>query len=127
VDGVTEPGDGQFGQLLGDALEAVADVVELAGHRCSRAWGSEEAERSVTERAGRRPAGASVGGREARRYAGAAMAHAPSPPRQVHEWVSLEVDGETYQFDLTFLTSNWRCLYGDGCPGIDEAPAPELE
>lgn len=43
-----------------------------------------------------------------------------------HEWVSLEVDDETYQFDLTFLTSSWRCIYGEGCPGIGEEPAPEL-
>lgn len=45
----------------------------------------------------------------------------------VHEWISIEVDGETYQFDLTFLTSSWRCIYGEGCPGIEEAPAPEAE
>src|SRR5690606_31056378 len=34
---------------------------------------------------------------------------------------------ETFQFDLTFLLSNWTCLYGDGCPGIESEPAPELE
>lgn len=45
---------------------------------------------------------------------------------QLHEWISFELGGETYQFDLTFLTSDWRCLYGAGCPGIGEAPAPEL-
>jgi hypothetical protein len=44
-----------------------------------------------------------------------------------HEWFSFDHDGETYMFDLTFLTSRWSCIYGQGCPGIDEAPAPELE
>lgn len=45
----------------------------------------------------------------------------------VHEWVSIEVGDETYQFDLTFLLSRWTCIYGRGCPGIDDRPAPELE
>jgi len=45
----------------------------------------------------------------------------------IHEWVSIDVDGETYQFDLTFLTSSWQCIFGAGCPGIGDRPAPELE
>jgi hypothetical protein len=44
-----------------------------------------------------------------------------------HEWLSFDHAGETYLFDLTFLGSRWSCIYGQGCPGIDEAPAPELE
>ncbi len=44
-----------------------------------------------------------------------------------HEWFSFDHAGETYMFDLTFLTSRWSCIYGRGCPGIDDAPAPELE
>jgi hypothetical protein len=49
------------------------------------------------------------------------------PYSDPHEWFSVEVDGDTYLFDLTFLTSAWRCIYGAGCPGIDTAPRPELE
>lgn len=44
----------------------------------------------------------------------------------IHEWLSFDHAGETYLFDLTFLGSNWSCIYGRGCPGIDDAPAPEL-
>lgn len=46
----------------------------------------------------------------------------------LHEWVSFEDPEEdrTWVFDLTFLASNWTCLYGNGCPGILSEPAPEL-
>ena len=31
-------------------------------------------------------------------------------------------------FDVTFLTSRWTCIFGEGCPGVlDAEPAPELE
>jgi len=43
------------------------------------------------------------------------------------EWLSVDVDGDTYLFDLTFLTSGWSCIYGNGCPGIGPEPAVELE
>ncbi len=37
------------------------------------------------------------------------------------------VDGDvTWRFDDAFLTSNWTCLWGRGCLGILEEPAPEL-
>jgi hypothetical protein len=55
-----------------------------------------------------------------------------SPPRArasepVHEWVSFETDdGDTYVFDLTFLTSAWTCIFGQGCLGVLDGPAPEL-
>jgi hypothetical protein len=45
----------------------------------------------------------------------------------VHEWLSFDLEGDTYTFDVTFLLSNWTCIYGAGCPGIDEQPAPERE
>ncbi len=47
-------------------------------------------------------------------------------PEDLHEWASFDVDGSTYLFDLTFLTSNWTCIFGDGCLGVLTAPAPEL-
>jgi hypothetical protein len=48
-------------------------------------------------------------------------------PDDVHEWLSFDHDGDTYTFDVTWLTSSWSCIYGNGCPGIAEAPAPERE
>jgi hypothetical protein len=45
----------------------------------------------------------------------------------VHEWLSFDFEDETYTFDVTFLLSNWTCIYGQGCPGIDDHPAPERE
>jgi hypothetical protein len=52
-----------------------------------------------------------------------------TPPADAHEWVSFEDPDEerTWVFDVTFLTSNWSCIYGRGCPGVLTAPAPELE
>jgi hypothetical protein len=59
-----------------------------------------------------------VGGRKT--YRGA--------PPDSHEWVSFEdVDEDrTWVFDVTFLLSRWRCIYGQGCQGVLTGPAPEL-
>jgi len=45
------------------------------------------------------------------------------------EWLSFEDPDEhrTWLFDVTFLTSNWTCIYGAGCPGIEVDPAPERQ
>ena len=53
----------------------------------------------------------------------------PATLEDVHEWVSFEDPDEdrTWLFDATFLTSNWSCLYGSGCPGVLTEPAAELE
>ena len=50
-------------------------------------------------------------------------------PDDLHEWISFEDPDElrTWVFDATFLRSNYRCIYGAGCQGILDAPAPELE
>lgn len=42
-----------------------------------------------------------------------------------HEWVSFEHAGQTWMFDVTFLTSNWACIWNDGCLGIRATPTPE--
>lgn len=43
-------------------------------------------------------------------------------------WVSfIDPDGDEWLFDLSFLTSSWTCIFGQGCPGIQADPAPELE
>ena len=53
---------------------------------------------------------------------------APTAPEDLHEWISFEDPDEhrTWVFDATFLRSNYRCIYGDGCLGILDGPAPEL-
>ena len=48
-------------------------------------------------------------------------------PEDLHEWLSFDLDDDTYQFDVTFLTSPWTCIFGRGCPGVLTGPAPELE
>ena len=49
-------------------------------------------------------------------------------PATSHEWVSFEDPDElrTWVFDVTFLLSNWQCIYGRGCQGVLTGPAPEL-
>jgi hypothetical protein len=45
------------------------------------------------------------------------------------EWVSFAdpVDeGRMWQIDVTFLLSNWQCIFGNGCQGIWTEPTPEL-
>jgi hypothetical protein len=48
-----------------------------------------------------------------------------SSPR---EWVSIEDPEEErlWLFDVTFLTSRWTCIYGNGCQGVLTEPAPEI-
>jgi hypothetical protein len=50
-------------------------------------------------------------------------------PADVHEWLSFDDPDEdrTWVFDVSFLTSNWTCIFGCGCPGVLTGPAPELE
>ena len=49
-------------------------------------------------------------------------------PLDSHEWVSFEDPSEarTWVFDLTFLTSNWSCIFGRGCQGVLTGPAAEM-
>src|SRR5271155_3855612 len=56
------------------------------------------------------------------------MGEAKTPPG-AHEWVSFPDPDEerTWVFDVTFLTSSWTCIYGNGCQGVLTGPAPELE
>src|SRR3954466_2578084 len=52
------------------------------------------------------------------------MMSAPS-----REWVTIPVPGKErkqWQIDVTFLTSSWRCIFGQGCQGVLTEPAPEL-
>jgi len=49
-------------------------------------------------------------------------------PVGAHEWVSFPDPDEdrTWLFDVTFLESNWTCIFGRGCQGVLTGPAPEL-
>ena len=49
-------------------------------------------------------------------------------PPDIHEWISFdEVDEQrTWVFDATYLRSNYTCIFGCGCKGILDEPAPEL-
>lgn len=47
------------------------------------------------------------------------------PVVETHEWVSFEYDGETWIFDVTFLMSNWRCIWDQGCLGVRDHPTPD--
>lgn len=56
------------------------------------------------------------------------MSAGSRPAPRTRRWVSfVDDDGEEWLFDLSFLTSSWTCIFGRGCPGIDEEPAVELE
>lgn len=50
-------------------------------------------------------------------------------PEDLHEWVSFDDPDEdrTWVFDVTFLTSPWTCIYGQGCQGVLTGPAEDLE
>ena len=50
-------------------------------------------------------------------------------PEDAHEWISFEDPHEQrrWVFDVTFLLSNWTCIYGAGCQGVLTGPTPELE
>lgn len=49
-------------------------------------------------------------------------------PAGSHEWVSFPDPEEerTWLFDVTFLESNWTCIFARGCQGVLTGPAPEL-
>ncbi len=49
----------------------------------------------------------------------------PSPDQR--NWLSIEDAGDddtTWLFDITFLLSDFGCIYGSGCPSIDTEPDP---
>ena len=50
----------------------------------------------------------------------------PEVTRSRRDWLSFEHDGDTYLFDLTFLLSSWRCIFGDGCKGVLDDDAEHL-
>ncbi len=98
IDRLSKANDGKIGQFLGDRFQPAADLVEFTCH------GSYRTGRLVP----------STGMSEI--------------PVDLHEWVSFDDDdGDTWLFDVTFLTSNYGCIYGRGCPGVFTELAPEYE
>lgn len=98
IDRLSKANDGKIGQFLGDRFQSAADLVEFTCH------GSYRTGRLVP----------STGMSEI--------------PVDLHEWVSFDDDdGDTWLFDVTFLTSNYGCIYGRGCPGVFTELAPEYE
>lgn len=50
------------------------------------------------------------------------MTEVTSPfPRFWTEFVDPAEPDQTYRCDLTWLTSNWTCIFGQGCPGIERS------
>jgi hypothetical protein len=51
-----------------------------------------------------------------------------SIPSDAHEWVSFDDTKRlrTWMFDVTFLESNWTCIFGNGCQGVLTEATPEL-
>jgi hypothetical protein len=49
-----------------------------------------------------------------------------STPDDLHEWISFDDPGEhrTWVFDATFLRSDYMCIYGCGCQGIEADRSP---
>jgi hypothetical protein len=46
----------------------------------------------------------------------------------VHEWISFTdpTEDRTWTFDATYLMSNHRCIFGEGCKGVLDADATEM-
>ncbi|MFZ4517637.1 MAG: hypothetical protein ACOYOP_04575 [Microthrixaceae bacterium] len=54
-------------------------------------------------------------------------AHVPAvddPSRR--QWLSFEHGGDTWTFDVTFLMSNWSCIFGRGCKGVHDTDTTDL-
>ena len=46
----------------------------------------------------------------------------------VHEWISFgdSTEDRTWMIDATYMRSNHRCIYGEGCQGILDDDATEM-
>ncbi len=51
----------------------------------------------------------------------------PSSDAERFEEFTDPVDGTRWRVDVAFTDSNWQCLWGNGCQGILDTPAPALE
>jgi hypothetical protein len=55
------------------------------------------------------------------------MADRPDINEAPREWLSINDPDEerTWVFDVSFLTSRWTCIFGRGCPGVEDEPDVE--
>jgi hypothetical protein len=51
---------------------------------------------------------------------------APRPDATRRDWLSFEHDDDSYVFDVSFLLSPWRCIFGAGCRGVLDHDASDL-
>ncbi len=49
------------------------------------------------------------------------------PPERADELIEIADGAVDWRFDTAFLQSNWTCIWGRGCLGILDEPAPELQ
>jgi hypothetical protein len=47
-------------------------------------------------------------------------------PTMTDGYVEITTDDTVWRFEREFLESNWACQFGNGCQGILDRPAPEL-
>lgn len=52
--------------------------------------------------------------------------HPVATSTPVRHYISFHHDGAEWMFDLSFLTSSWTCIFGNGCQGVLTGPSPEL-
>ena len=50
-----------------------------------------------------------------------------SGPTGADEFIEIDRGDTVWRFEREFLTSNWTCLYGNGCKGILTEPAEDLK
>ena len=99
VDRLPKPLDREVREVLGDRLQPTPYLVEFTCHS----------------------------GHGIARRPGTVRAMTQMPP-DLHEWITFaDDDGDTWLFDITFLTSNYECIYGSGCPGVFTVLAPVYE
>ena len=49
------------------------------------------------------------------------------PPEPAGDFVEIPDGAVDWRFEKVFLQSNWTCIWGRGCLGILDEPAPELQ
>jgi hypothetical protein len=49
------------------------------------------------------------------------------PPEPTGDFVEISTGAVDWRFERAFLQSNWTCIWGRGCLGILDEPAPELQ
>jgi hypothetical protein len=49
------------------------------------------------------------------------------PPEPAGDFVEISTGAVDWRFERAFLQSNWTCIWGRGCLGILDEPAPELQ